>query len=93
MRTILGERAVNLSGGQKQRIGIARALLIKPKILVLDESTNALDDPSENQIIDNLISEFSNSLIIFVTHNKNIKNKCKYNIHFNEKGEMAYKEK
>ena len=91
--TILGERAVNLSGGQKQRIGITRALLIKPKILVLDESTNALDDPSENQIIDNLISEFSNSLIIFVTHNKNIKNKCKYNIHFNEKGDMAFKEK
>jgi len=91
LNTILGERSINLSGGQKQRIGIARALLIRPKILILDESTNALDERSQNKIIDNLISEFSDSLIIFITHNSNIQKKCMHNIQFNKEGEIEYK--
>jgi ATP-binding cassette, subfamily B, multidrug efflux pump len=52
--TRIGQKGVNLSGGQKQRLSIARALVRKPKILILDDSTSALDLKTEARLLDSL---------------------------------------
>lgn len=64
--TLLGQRGVNLSGGQKQRIAIARALLVRPKILILDDSTSAVDVETEAQIEAALEETISDATIFVV---------------------------
>ena len=67
---------MNISGGQKQRILIARALYRKPKILILDESTNALNEELENKIINNIKNNFPEITIILITHRQSLLNFC-----------------
>jgi ABC-type bacteriocin/lantibiotic exporter with double-glycine peptidase domain len=66
--TRLQYQGKNLSGGQRQRIAIARALLRKPDVLILDESTSALDKTTQEQVVTNILTEYSGRIVIFVTH-------------------------
>lgn len=66
--TLLEEGATNLSGGQKQRLSIARSLLLKPKILILDEAASALDPESEAIFIRNLSKMAVGRTVIMVSH-------------------------
>ncbi len=66
--TIIGERGVKLSGGQRQRISIARALLAKPKIVILDEATSNLDTQSESFIQKSLAVLMSNRTTFVIAH-------------------------
>ena len=66
--TILGERGVNLSGGQKQRVCIARALVKKPKILILDDCLSALDTETEEKIIKSLNDYIKDTTTIISSH-------------------------
>lgn len=66
--TLLGERGVNLSGGQKQRISIARALLKKPKLLILDDCLSAVDTETEEIILGNLEKDKHDRTTIIISH-------------------------
>ena len=66
--TLLGERGLNLSGGQKQRLCIARALIKKPKILVLDDCLSALDNKTEIKIVKNLKEFLQKTTLIISSH-------------------------
>lgn len=66
--TEIGEKGVRISGGQKQRIAIARSLLYKPEILVLDEATSAIDREGEKKLLSNVQDELRNKTIISIAH-------------------------
>lgn len=69
----LGEKGMKMSGGQIQRMGVARALYRKPKILLLDESTNGLDYETEKSFLNDLNDLKKEITIIFVSHREHIK--------------------
>ena len=66
--TIVGERGVGLSGGQKQRISLARALLKDPSILILDDTTSAVDMETESYIQDQLKKIEKNCTIFIIAY-------------------------
>lgn len=63
---VLGQRGVNFSGGQKQRLSIARALIKKPRILIFDDSTSAVDTATEGKIRKTLREEMGDSTVILI---------------------------
>jgi len=64
--TVVGERGVSLSGGQRQRLALARALVRRPSLLVLDDTTSALDPATEAMILERLRSRLSGSTVLMV---------------------------
>ena len=84
---VLGERGVGLSEGQAQRVAVARALLSNAPILLLDESTSALDEETEAILLKN-ISSMRDKTCIFVTHRKAALGICDYTLHI-ERGRMT----
>ena len=67
-KTIIGERGVTLSGGQKQRLSIARALIRKPKFMLLDDSLSAVDTKTEELILNNIKEQSQNNTCIIISH-------------------------
>jgi len=67
-KTVVGERGVTLSGGQRQRIAIARALLTDPRILILDDSTSAVDSATEDQIQRAIKRVLEGRTTLLITH-------------------------
>lgn len=66
--TIIGERGITLSGGQKQRTSIARALIRKPSILILDDALSAVDTKTEDGILHNLNTATHTTTTILISH-------------------------
>jgi len=66
--SVIGERGVTLSGGQRQRIAIARALLTDPRILILDDSTSAIDSATEDQIQRAIKALSADRTTLLITH-------------------------
>lgn len=85
--TMLDENGANLSGGQRQRLAIARAMLKKPDILILDEATSNLDAITE-RALDKTINEFSKDMtVIFIAHRLSTIKNCD-KIYVMEKGKI-----
>lgn len=66
--TVVGERGVGLSGGQRQRLALARALLVKPRILILDDTTSALDMETEFRVFDGLKKNLGKQTRFIIAH-------------------------
>ncbi|MCA9943931.1 MAG: ABC transporter ATP-binding protein [Anaerolineales bacterium] len=66
--TVIGERGVTLSGGQRQRLALARAFLTRPRILILDDSTSAVDSATEDQIQQAIVRAAANQTTVLITH-------------------------
>lgn len=85
--TRVGQDGIKISGGQKQRIGLARALYNNPSLLVLDEATNALDNLTEELIIENILKLKEKMTIIMIAHRLTTLKKCN-KIFLIEKGKI-----
>lgn len=89
--TVLSERGAGLSEGQVQRISIARALLFDAPILLLDESTSALDEQTETELLSN-IKSMTDKTVLFITHRNTSISVCDHIIHVENKKFTAIKQ-
>lgn len=76
LETIVGERGVILSGGERQRTALARALLRKPRLLLLDDALSAVDAETESKILENFREYLGNTTLVLATHRVFIAETC-----------------
>lgn len=81
--TLVGESGYGLSEGQGQRIAIARAMMQETSIWLFDEVTSALDKETADRLVERLMHAGQNKLILFVTHDLHLSNKCSQTIFMN----------
>ena len=74
--TVVGERGVILSGGERQRTALARALLRRPRLLLLDDSLSAVDAETESRILENLRAVLGASTLVLATHRVFVAETC-----------------
>ncbi len=91
--TMLDYQGTNLSGGQRQRLGIARALLRDPDVLVLDESTSALDAPTRDLVLDNILEHFRDRILMVVTHDPAVISRMQQTLHLQVRQSNAVRSK
>ncbi|MEQ9482053.1 peptidase domain-containing ABC transporter [Coleofasciculus sp. F4-SAH-05] len=77
-QTVLGEFGANISGGQRQRLAIARAIVTDPPILILDESTGALDPVGEAEVLDKLLFNRQGKTTIMISHRPRVINRANW---------------
>lgn len=85
----VSEKGRNLSLGQRQKLGLARLMIIKPKIIILDEATSALDNISENKILKSIDEQFPDQIRISIAHRYTALENCDRIIILN-KGEIIF---
>jgi ABC-type multidrug transport system fused ATPase/permease subunit len=76
LETVIGESGSRISGGERQRIGIARALFRNPSLLVFDEATNALDQETEDQLLEIIFAMRGKVTMIILSHNVKVVDRC-----------------
>ncbi len=87
-RTIIGERGLGISGGQKQRVSVARAFLKNAPVLVLDDSTSALDVETERRLLKVIYEDFNDKTVIITAHRLSSVRDCDEIIYMDD-GEIA----
>ena len=93
--TFIGDRGVRLSGGQKQRVAIARAIFNKSEVLLLDESTSALDSETEKAVIEEILTLRNEKTIIAIAHRVSTLKECNKIFRLNDgriEGPFSYDE-
>jgi ABC-type bacteriocin/lantibiotic exporter with double-glycine peptidase domain len=87
-QTMLGEFGANLSGGQRQRLAIARALVSAPPVLILDESTAALDPVLESRLMERLLEERQGLTTLMISHRPRVIRRCDWVVYL-ERGAVV----
>uniref|UniRef100_UPI003F4971CE amino acid ABC transporter ATP-binding/permease protein n=1 Tax=Paenarthrobacter nicotinovorans TaxID=29320 RepID=UPI003F4971CE len=82
--TVIGEQGMSLSGGERARFCLARALLIKPRVLILDETTASLDPASERALAEALAAIAGETTIITVSHRESTLAACERRVHLGD---------